>query len=243
MSEGAPATAGTQIGSLVRLLGVGAVAVGLLFTVVFMFIPELDLLVSSFYFRSDGTFAAAHRGSDAQHLRHALIWFLYACTGLCLAGLLATRISRRTWLSLRFSQWLFLALSLGVGPGLVANVVLKDHWGRARPKQLVEFGGIRAFSGPLVPSDQCARNCSFVSGEASSLFMLFYAAALVVPQVSGVLIVAGTLGGLAAGAIRIAQGAHFLSDVVFAGVLMALTAVILHELLFGMLSARVLDGE
>jgi len=120
-----------------------------------------------------------------------------------------------------------------MGPGILANVVLKDHWGRARPKQVVEFGGAKTFSPPLIPTDQCANNCSFVSGEAAAIFMPFYAAGLVVPQWSATLLAAGTVCGFAAGLVRIAQGAHFLSDVIFAGVFMAMTAVLAHRAVFG----------
>ena len=60
----------------------------------------------------------------------------------------------------------FLLLSLALGPGLLVNTVLKDHWGRARPAQI---DGIRRrsqhFTPALVPADQCARNCSFPAGH------------------------------------------------------------------------------
>jgi lipid A 4'-phosphatase len=72
----------------------------------------------------------------------------------------------------------------------------------------------------------------FVSGEAASMFAVFYAAALIVPHWSVATMIAGTIVGLAAGLVRVAQGGHFLSDVVFAGVFMALTAAGLHRLLF-----------
>ena len=65
------------------------------------------------------------------------------------------------------ARWCFLAAMLAIGPGLVANVILKDNWGRARPRQVVEFGGTKQFTPPLVPVRECVRNCSFVSGEAS----------------------------------------------------------------------------
>jgi lipid A 4'-phosphatase len=42
----------------------------------------------------------------------------------------------------------------------------------------------------------------------------------------------GTLCGFAAGLVRISQGAHFLSDVIFAGVFMALTAVVVYRAMF-----------
>ena len=143
-----------------------------------------------------------------------------------------SRLRGITWLSLRFSQWLFLAICLAVGPGLIANIVLKDHWGRARPAQIVQYGGEKMFSPPLIPTDQCQKNCSFVSGEASSIFMIFYAAALILPHRFALLIVIGTLGGMTVGGIRISQGAHFPSDIVFAGLFMAIAAAIVHELMF-----------
>jgi lipid A 4'-phosphatase len=103
----------------------------------------------------------------------------------------------------------------------------------------VEFGGTKQFTPPLVVARQCRRNCSFVSGEASSTFVTFYAAAVLLPQWSLPLVVAGTIGGLLTGLIRMAQGAHFLSDVVFAGVFMALTVLALREaMLRGPFSSR-----
>jgi lipid A 4'-phosphatase len=138
---------------------------------------------------------------------------------------------RPQWLGLGKAHWLFLAACLAAGPGLVANLILKDQWGRARPSQVVEFGGTRAFTPPLLIANQCRRNCSFVSGEASSTFVTLYAAAALLPQWSVALVVGGTLVGLATGLIRMAQGAHFLSDVIFAGVFMALTVLALRALI------------
>ena len=43
--------------------------------------------------------------------------------------------------------------------------------------------------------------------------------------------VPGTISGLVAGFVRIALGAHFLSDVVFAGLFMALTVLALRRLI------------
>jgi lipid A 4'-phosphatase len=48
----------------------------------------------------------------------------------------------------------------------------------------------------------------------------------------------GTVAGFGAGLIRMAQGAHFPSDVVFAGVFMALAVAGLHRLVFGGRGAR-----
>jgi lipid A 4'-phosphatase len=63
--------------------------------------------------------------------------------------------------------------------------------------------------------------------------MPFYAVGLLMPQWAAVLLVGGTVLGFMAGLVRMSQGAHFLSDVIFAAVFMALTAAIAHRAVFG----------
>jgi lipid A 4'-phosphatase len=209
-----------------------SIVIGTLAGIVFLAFPEIDLIASRAFLVGKGIFAGQLRGS-MHVLRDVFVAAFYVSIAITLAGLVITRSRARRWLHLTSPQWLFLAICLAIGPGLVTNVILKDHWGRARPKQVVEFGGAKEFTPPLIPSDQCASNCSFVSGEAASIFMPFYAAGLVAPQFAVVLLAAGTLAGFAAGLVRMSQGAHFLSDVIFAGVFMALTAAMVHRAVFG----------
>lgn len=167
---------------------------------------------------------------------------LTAIIGVVIAvGLLRTLRERGRIFGLAQARWWFLIAVLAVGPGLVANVVLKDNWGRARPRSVVEFGGTKHFTPALIPARECARNCSFVSGEASSAFVPFFAAALLLPQFRRALFGAGLAAGFGAGLIRISQGGHFLSDILFAGIFMALTASTLHILLIGLWQRRTLD--
>jgi lipid A 4'-phosphatase len=63
------------------------------------------------------------------------------------------------------------------------------------------------------------------------------------PQWARALIGAGRIAGLAAGLVRMAQGAHCLSDVVFAGVFMVLTVGILWVAMFTKISARRAQGR
>jgi lipid A 4'-phosphatase len=191
----------------------------------FTMFPQIDLRVSRAFYLSGEGFVGQRIGW-LQTVRLAFLWFFWAYVGLTLAALVLTRLRRRKWLRLGFGQWVLVAVCLGVGPGLIANVALKNHWGRARPNQIVEFGGSNVFTPALVPARQCVSNCSFVSGEAASAFIPFYAMALAVPQGSAALVGLGTLVGLAAGLVRLAQGGHFASDIVFGGLLMALTAAL-----------------
>jgi lipid A 4'-phosphatase len=210
---------------------------GVLAGIAFLAFPEIDVIVSGAFHVGGGAFSGQSLGWVPKVRTFFLLAF-YACIAASLIGAVITRDRTRTWLRLSFAEWLFLAICIAAGPGMVTNVILKDHWGRARPKQVIEFGGAKTFTPPLIPSNQCASNCSFVSGEAASIFMPFYAAGLVAPQWAAVLLTAGTLGGFAAGLVRISEGAHFLSDVIFAGVFMALTAVIVHGAVFGRARVR-----
>jgi lipid A 4'-phosphatase len=218
--------------AVVRNLWAWSLTVGVLAGIVFTMFPDVDLRASRHFLMSDGVFAGT-RHDTAKLARYGLLGFFWVCVGVAIAGMLLTCLRANPWLNLQFAQWMFVTICLAVGPGLVANTMLKDHWGRARPNQLIEFGGKSMFTLPLAPSDQCMRDCSFVSGEASSIFMPFYAGALVAPQLSAVLLATGTVAGLIAGGIRVSQGGHFVSDIVFAGVFMLLTALVLHELIFG----------
>jgi lipid A 4'-phosphatase len=197
---------------------------------VFLATSEIDLAVARLFYAPETGFVGRRLGW-VEALRQAFVVLYFGTIALCLVGLGLIWRGRPQWLGLGKAHWLFLAACLAAGPGLVANLILKDQWGRARPSQVVEFGGTRAFTPPLLIANQCRRNCSFVSGEASSTFVTLYAAAALLPQWSVALVVGGTVGGLATGLIRMAQGAHFLSDIIFAGVFMALTVLVLRPLI------------
>jgi lipid A 4'-phosphatase len=202
-------------------------AAAIAITVLFLGSPETDLAASRLFYAGNAAFIGQHVAwVDA--LRDGFRGFFIGAIALCVSGLLLTWRARPQWLHLGRLQWIFLAACLAVGPGLVANLLLKEHWGRARPRQVMEFGGTKAFTPPLLPARQCPRNCSFVSGEAASTFVVPYALAVLISRWSVVLVIAGTAGGLAAGLVRMAQGGHFLSDVVFAGVFMALVVLLLR---------------
>lgn len=113
---------------------------------------------------------------------------------------------------------LFLVLVMAIGPGLLVNNVFKDNWGRPRPRDLVEFGGQREYVAPLLMSPR-EHGRSFPSGHAAVGFYLLVPYFLLRRRscwkAAGVL-AGGLLYGALMGYARIAQGAHFLSDVLWA---------------------------
>ena len=124
---------------------------------------------------------------------------------------------------------LFILLAVVLGPGLMVNAVFKDHWGRARPMQTVQFGGEKQFTPAWVISDQCEKNCSFVCGDASVGFVLL--AFAFVSRHPRRWLALGLLAGGFYGFMRMGQGGHFLSDVIFSGYTVFFTAWAIHWLM------------
>lgn len=220
-----------MIGTRSLLFGALAlVVIGLATAVVFLTKPEIDLAVASMF--ADGTAGFPLRHHPIPKFFNELINIFALITALgCIIGLtLATRL-RMAIAGLWARQYAFLLASLITGPGLIANALFKENWGRARPRQVLEFGGEASFSPPLLIADQCSSNCSFVSGDASMGFF-FLAIAMVTPARHRKSAIAAALAfGSFIGFMRIIQGAHFLSDVIFAGVFVGLTITLLYRLM------------
>ncbi|GEO82517.1 phosphatase PAP2 family protein [Pararhodospirillum oryzae] len=123
----------------------------------------------------------------------------------------------------------YLVTSLLVGPGVLVNLVFKEHWGRARPRDLIAFGGDAVFTPVLLASNHCDSNCSFPSGHAALGFWTTALALLVSgpwrPWAVAGALVFGALVGLS----RMSVGAHFFSDTLVSGVLVVSLNVVLYR--------------
>ncbi len=196
----------------------------------FIALPGLDLAVSRFFYDPATGFLDRRTGLvDFVRETGWLVEWLLAIG--VIAPLLLKLLFPDSELLVRPRATLFVLVSYLIGPGLIVNGILKDHWGRARPHQIVEFGGDAAFSSVWGLSDQCQRNCSFASGEGASAFWLM-AIVFLVPEerrwpVGVVTLAFATLVSLA----RIAGGGHFLSDVLVAW-LIVLLVLLLSDRLF-----------
>jgi lipid A 4'-phosphatase len=198
-----------------------AVFAGLLLAaaVVFTLFPGLDRIVSGLFYRpGEGFFLYDNPVIRAIH--DAIPPLAFASAAVLLALLSWMGWTKRAVAGLSWRPVAYLLAVLAIGPGLLTNTVLKDHWHRARPSQTVEFGGHSRFTPALVPSDQCDHNCSFVCGHAAMAFSPV-ALAFVLPTRRRWRLALGLgLGfGALVGLVRIMEGGHFLSDVVFAGLL------------------------
>ncbi|MGE4218755.1 MAG: phosphatase PAP2 family protein [Alphaproteobacteria bacterium] len=123
----------------------------------------------------------------------------------------------------------FVLTSVLLGPGLLVSVILKPHWGRARPIQTEPFGGEKLFTPPLQIADQCVGNCSFVSGDVSFFAALLAIALLARPTRRAFWV--GVVAVLTALVIlkRLAAGAHFFSDTLFATLFPVLVVLLAYR--------------
>lgn len=130
-------------------------------------------------------------------------------------------------------QAAYVALVLALGSGLLVNAILKDHWGRPRPRDTVGLGGDQAYRQPWQPGGE---GRSFPSGHvtvpalAIALWLLWRRNR---PWLAGWTLVGGLALCIWIGAARVLSGAHWLSDLVWALAVMAALAALLYRPLIG----------
>jgi membrane-associated PAP2 superfamily phosphatase len=128
----------------------------------------------------------------------------------------------------------FLLLLLAIGPGLLVNVVFKEGWNRPRPRETAEFGGSYAYLEPLAIGEDAPGKKSFPSGHVAMAFFFVapYFILLGNNRRAALLWLAfGIAWGLFVGAARIAQGAHWASDVIWSFGMVYFTGYVLARVL------------
>lgn len=144
-----------------------------------------------------------------------------AGVALFVLGVIRERSRRLRWYGV------FVLLCVTLGPGLIINLVLKDHWGRPRPRQMVEFGGQYEYVQPFVPAPFNAPRKSFPCGHCSVGYL--YAAGWWLwrrnrPRWAAASLAGGVTLGTLLGIGRMAAGAHFLSDAVWSALIAYIVA-------------------
>lgn len=221
----------STIAALVALIGLTLLIFGIW--------PGLDLAITSYF--HDATGFPISQNAWISALRNVL-WDASLLMPLVAAILLGWSLWRKTaaWF------WGYILTLFLIGPGLVVNLGLKAHWGRARPINVIDFGGTAHFTPAWEISDQCAKNCSFVSGEGAGataltialLLILFRFRHHVAPPLYRA---AQAITLLCLGFVawqRVASGGHFLSDVLLSILLITLIATILARLMLNSAAAN-----
>lgn len=188
------------------------VALGIALALLFRLAPELDLGFSRLVVEEAGL----------KHGRTGFngVFYWIGDTGAELVFLALTLAMFGAILRLgRLAAWrarlVFLWLALFIGPGVVVNLVLKEHIDRPRPAQTVEFGGENRFVAAFEWDAEGVRGHSFVSGHVAFACWLMALAWIDAARRRRWHLAALGFGAVMAWT-RLDSGQHWLSDAVFA---------------------------
>jgi lipid A 4'-phosphatase len=194
------------------------IGLGVAYAALFFLRPDFDLQLERHLYQN-GFFLK----------QEPFIQFSYKSVQWMTRAIVVGTVAILLWQGIKFRRLhrpaFFILLSLALGPGLLVHAVFKDNWGRARPSQIVEFGGTKQFTPPFVITDQCEKNCSFVSGHAAAAFFFSAFALLFAGWKRTIIYSLGIAFGLWMGFTRMAMGGHFFSDIIFAGIF---TLLVVH---------------
>jgi len=177
--------------------------------------PDTDLRVAQWFYTPGLGFTWA---------QHPVVLWMYEWTpwigralvlvlaGVALRGRLRPAAVR---LSTRHMATVALCAAL-LGPGLIIEAGLKPYWQRPRPVQIQTFGGDQIYRAPFRYCAPCSSHHSFVSSHAANGYFLLALGLTAPPAGRRRWFTAGLIAGSVIGLGRMAQGGHFLSDVLFA---------------------------
>src|SRR5580700_6273910 len=209
-----------------------ALTIGLVAGLICAVDPQLDLDLAGMAYNPARDLFAVNAQPWVQYTREAARGIITLLVLPAFIAILGKLILPHRRMLIEGRAALFLIATLALGPGVLTHLVQKDHWHRARPIDVQQFGGAYHFTPWWDPRGDCPINCSFIAGEPSGAFWTLAPAALAPPELRVVAYAAALAFGIGIGALRMAGGAHFFSDVVFAGVFMYLVVWAGHGLIY-----------
>jgi lipid A 4'-phosphatase len=200
--------------------------------VAFAICPDWDLALTRLFYDPATKQFPLSLNPTINWLRNKAVLITITCL-VCLGASLLLKIirpGRQMWIPGR--AVIFLALTFLLGPGMLVNWMLKEHWSRPRPAEVVEFGGDKPFMPWWDPRGACEQNCSFVSGETSTATWTLAAAVLIPGTIGTVAIGTAATYTIAMAVMRLIVGGHFFTDVAFAILFTLLLIWIAHGLIY-----------
>ena len=222
---------------------VAALLIGVGVGVVFAVYPQLDIAISRHFFNESYRVFPVQYSLVARHLRDIFSTIVALLVAPAFIAIALKLILPRRRMLIAGRAAVFLIATLALAPGLMANLILKDFWGRPRPAEIQEFYGPEKFVPWWDPRGSCDKNCSFVAGEGAGGFWTLAPAALAPPAWRPIAYGAALVFGAAAGTLRLSGGAHFFSDVAFSGVFTFLIVWAVHGLIYRWPRTRMTDEQ
>lgn len=194
-----------------------ALALWLVIGVVFGLYPELDLKLAALFFDPQTKTFPLRLNDWAGFARDAAMWVSWAFVVPPLVALVVKMIRPDRPLMVSGRAIVFLLITIVLSAGILTNLTFKTYWGRPRPVVVTEFAGDQQFVAWWDPRGDCARNCSFFSGEGATAFWTLAPAALAPPAWRPLAYAAAVVFGATTSGLRMAFGGHFFTDVATAG--------------------------
>jgi lipid A 4'-phosphatase len=220
-----------------------AIGAGIVAGLILGIFPNIDLALSRRFFDPAAKAFLLARGETALAVRETLVYVITAIAALAFIALAIKVAFPRRPMLMPGRAVVFLIATLALAPGLVTNVILKDNWGRPRPYSVQEFAGPATFVPWWDPRGSCDKNCSFVAGEGAGAFWTLAPAAITPPAWRPLAYAAALAFGAGVSAFRVAFGAHFLSDAIFAAVFTFLLIWLVHGLIYRWRATRLTDEQ
>ncbi len=212
----------------------------LIFTLAFVFFPEIDIYFSNLFF-FENVFIS-EKFIFIKELRNFLKDLMVIVPICALFYLILNYLNNKQEIRIKKKRLRLKIACIGliigpvIGSGIIANFIFKDNWGRARPIQIEEFGGNKIFTPAFIKTDQCEKNCSWISGETSAAFS-FLTGVLILKNPIFLLI--NLLIGILVFFCRISMGGHFMSDNIFAIIFMIYLAISYRHLVITLIKKRI----
>lgn len=194
-----------------------ALALWLVIGIVFGLYPELDLKLAALFFDPETKTFPLKLNGWAGIARDAAMWVSWAFVLPALVALVVKMIRPDRPLIVSGRAIVFLLVTIILSAGILTNLTFKTYWGRPRPVVVTEFAGDQQFVAWWDPRGDCARNCSFFSGEGATAFWTLAPAALAPPAWRPLAYAGAVVFGAVTSGLRMAFGGHFFTDVATAG--------------------------
>ena len=211
-----------------RLVNISLITFGVIALVLIIF-PMLDIDISNLFYEKNVGF---------KYRKQAILMFFFEAVPtftkifalICVSYLIYLFAKFKSFKKIISSWAFFLVISAVLGPGVGVNMILKENFGRARPREIIEFGGNKIFSGAPLISDQCHKNCSFPSGHAAMGYYFTSIAYTYRQKYFTRIYLTTMLFGSIVALSRVMMGGHFASDVIISAFLILLLNHLIYKL-------------
>ena len=132
-----------------------ALAIGFVVGLICAVDPQLDLDLAGLTFDPSRQLFGVNAQPWVQHTREAARLIISLLVLPAFIAVLVKLILPHRRMLIEGRAALFLIATLALGPGVFTNLMLKDHWGRARPIDVQQFGGAYRFTPCLLYTSRC----------------------------------------------------------------------------------------